>query len=544
MKVNFNKQHILSMLWLLAVTDIVLFITISLLTQHYPHSKNNDPLQQLVTYLSTHFSTVCLLISLFMFAAFMTAIYLLQLYDTADKSETKKLKSLINRLKFILKRKKNQKSQLLNTINDLGENRTQYFMLLDLTAAATLTINESQCIVQFNQAAERLFGYEKEAVINRPLTMLLPENNRASHHEKVKGFGKSAASFSKLREASRVRGLRKNGEIFHAELDIAKVNLVKENLFIASITDITERIVHQKKMAEKNDELEHKNITLHQYQKMLERKVNERTNELTKTEMSLSNAHQQLIDAKTMASLGEMVSSAAHEINTPIGICVTCASNLQDVAQDISSSINSNKLTKSDLTSFTTSIQQSSKIILNNMERAASLVQSFKSVSSDQMTDMQRSFNLNDYLNEIVFSLKPKLSKTTHQIYIDCDEAIILNSKPGALAQIMTNLIINSLIHGFEDKQEGTILINATRDNHMIKLQYTDNGKGLTDEQKSRLFEPFYTSKKEQGGTGLGMHIVEELVENSLKGTIALVDNEQGITLDLTFPCQVPTEEN
>jgi len=544
MKINFNKQYALKFLWLLAIADIVLLITLSLLKNYYAHPQTSHIFHQAFSYLSTHFSTVNMLISLLIFAAFMMTIYSLHRYDNVDNSENKKLKIIINRLKTIIQRKKKQKSHLITTINDLGENRTHYFMLLDLTAAPTLTIDESQYVVQFNQAAERLFGYEKNEVIGQPLTFLLPKSNRASHHEKVQGFGKSAANFSKLREASRVRGLRKNGDIFHAELDIAKVNLVKENLFIASITDITQRIAHQKKLADKNDQLKQKNLKLHQYQQMLQEIVDERTDELTQSEMSLSTAHQQLIDAKKMASLGEMVSSAAHEINTPIGISVTCASNLQDAAQDITQAINDNKLTKSKLTSFSLVIQQSAHIILNNMERAADLVHSFKSVSSDQVTDMQRTFNLNEYLKEIILSLKPKLDNTKHLIHINCNDSIILDTKPGALAQVITNLVINSLVHGFEFKTNGTITISATTEREMIRLHYTDDGKGITDEQKLRLFEPFYTTKKEEGGTGLGMHIVEDLVNNSLHGTIVLVKSVQGIALELLFPCHIPTKLN
>jgi len=546
MKITVNRKHILKILWLLALSDISLLITLSILSQYYPHPAkgNNEHLNQIFLYLFTNFSSVNLFIGLITFIGFITSIYSLQLFDSEYRSETKKLKQLINRLKSNLRLKKSQSSQLINTINDLGENRTHYFMLLDLTAAATLTINKHQHIVQFNQAAQRLFGYKQDEVLGHAMTMLLPKETRDAHHKKVQGFGKSAASFSKLREGSLVRGLRKNGEIFYVELDIAKVNLVKETLFIASITDISERIIHQKNLAEKNDQLKQKNIKLHQYQQMLQDIVDERTDELTQSEISLSTAHQQLIDAKKMASLGEMVSSAAHEINTPIGISVTCASNLQDAAQDITTAINDNKLTKSKLTSFSLVIQQSSHIILNNMERAAELVHSFKSVSSDQVTDMQRIFNLHEYLKEIIFSLKPKLDNTKHHIHINCEDSIILDTKPGALAQIITNLVINSLVHGFEFKTNGTISISATTEHEMIRLQYTDDGKGITDEQKLRLFEPFYTTKKEEGGTGLGMHIVEDLMNNSLYGTIVLVKSDQGIALDLLFPCNIPTKLN
>ncbi len=473
-------------------------------------------------------------------SALMIGIYFLQFIQ---KQEHKDVDSTITRLvngeeTDYQPARKNDRQQAAfpSAIETLGERKAHYFMLLDVTATATLTIDESQKIVQFNQAAQRLFGYEKHEILDRSLATLLPKRYRKDHHKKVKSFDKSDKEFVNLREGSRVSGLRKNGEEFPIELDITKVEIKSEKLFIAAIFDISDRLVQQEKIAQQTLELKQNNQQLKHYQKMLEETVHERNDELELSTLSLNAATQQLIDAEKMVALGQMVSSAAHEINTPIGIGVTCASNVLEATTSLNGRINNNQLTKNDLTSYMAMVEQSAKIILSNMERAAELVHSFKAVSSDQVTDMQRLFNLNEYLEEILLSLNPRLGKTQHEVFITCDDNIVLDTKPGPLSQIIINLIMNSLIHGFEQMDHGTIRLAIKLMGGDLELIYKDNGKGLTEEQANKLFDPFYTTKRDEGGTGLGMHIVEDLVKNSLGGQIKLMPSEEGICFKLTFP--------
>ena len=518
-----HKQHALKALWIFSIVNVITLVVLFLMTKYYSNLQLSDSFEPIFSYISLNFPLISLLLNVGLFILFVINSRLL-------RSAMSKKKPHITQP---------QESKCISNIHSFNENKSHYFMLLDLSATATLTINDSQTIVQFNQAAQLLFGYLQEEVIGKPLTMLLPQDSRATHHKKVNNFGESAKSFTKLREGNQVKGLKKNGDIFNVDLDIAKVKITQENLFIASITDTTERIEQQRALANKSLELEQNNQQLQQYQHMLEELVYERTSDLAHSEDSLFVANQQLIDAKKMAALGEMVSSAAHEVNTPIGIGVTCASNLLEATTNINNTLANNTLTKSDLSSFVGVVEQSAKIILNNMERAAGLVHSFKAVSSDQVTDMQRVFKLHEYLEEILFSLNPKFNNTNHQISIECDDDIVVDSKPGALSQIITNLVINSLIHGFEFKDNGKIKIKVSQQDTQIIIAYQDDGKGLNLEQESRLFEPFYTTKKDEGGTGLGMHIVAELARNDLQGTIKVMPSDQGITFNLSFPCRL-----
>ncbi|OIQ44982.1 MAG: hypothetical protein BM565_13425 [Gammaproteobacteria bacterium MedPE] len=537
---NVNKNLIFKLLWTISICDILILITLFTLSEYFSQNQANTQLQHAFAYIAFNFSTINLIIGLMLISALMIGIYFLQFIQ---KQEHKDVDSTITRLvngeeTDYQPARKNDRQQAAfpSAIETLGERKAHYFMLLDVTATATLTIDESQKIVQFNQAAQRLFGYEKHEILDRSLATLLPKRYRKDHHKKVKSFDKSDKEFVNLREGSRVSGLRKNGEEFPIELDITKVEIKSEKLFIAAIFDISDRLVQQEKIAQQTLELKQNNQQLKHYQKMLEETVHERNDELELSTLSLNAATQQLIDAEKMVALGQMVSSAAHEINTPIGIGVTCASNVLEATTSLNGRINNNQLTKNDLTSYMAMVEQSAKIILSNMERAAELVHSFKAVSSDQVTDMQRLFNLNEYLEEILLSLNPRLGKTQHEVFITCDDNIVLDTKPGPLSQIIINLIMNSLIHGFEQMDHGTIRLAIKLMGGDLELIYKDNGKGLTEEQANKLFDPFYTTKRDEGGTGLGMHIVEDLVKNSLGGQIKLMPSEEGICFKLTFP--------
>jgi signal transduction histidine kinase len=150
-----------------------------------------------------------------------------------------------------------------------------------------------------------------------------------------------------------------------------------------------------------------------------------------------------------------------------------------------------------------------------------------------------REFDLCTYLNEVVHSLKPQMKKAGHQIQIECSEPITIHSYPGALAQVLTNLVMNSVIHGFKDCTEGKIAIKTSRIGDMVTLDYHDNGRGLTSEQREKVFEPFYTTARGASGSGLGMSISYNLVVNRLGGHIRCLDSERGAHFMFTFPIKV-----
>jgi signal transduction histidine kinase len=260
---------------------------------------------------------------------------------------------------------------------------------------------------------------------------------------------------------------------------------------------------------------------------LLEKLVKERTDEwmhqqeeLQSTLETLSKTQEQLIESEKMAALGGLVAGVAHEINTPVGIGVTAVSNLQEEIQKMAALFNKDEISRKDFIDFLQAANDSTQLVQKNLERTAELIQSFKQVSIDQGTEQQRVFNLKSYLHDIILTLSPKFRHNEIKFNIECDQNLEFNSYPGAYAQIITNLLLNSVTHGFHEKHAGTITIKASRQDKMLKIEYLDDGAGISKKDQPHIFEPFYTSDKNKG-TGLGLNIVYNLVRQKLNGTIS-----------------------
>ena len=259
----------------------------------------------------------------------------------------------------------------------------------------------------------------------------------------------------------------------------------------------------------------------------LESRVETRTADLRKANTNLrrtleqlTQAQRHLLESEKMAALGGLVAGIAHEINTPLGVTVTAASHLQEESARIARLAAANELTPAQLEQFHTTAHDSAEIILRNLDRADRLIKSFKLIAVDQTTEEIRIIELGSYLNEILVSLGPALKKTPHRVRIECADALALTTYPGALYQIVSNLLMNSLTHAFAPGQSGEITIQAQRAGKLVLLNYRDNGHGMSDAVRAQIFEPFFTTRRGQGGSGLGMHVVYNLVTQLLKGSI------------------------
>jgi signal transduction histidine kinase len=262
-----------------------------------------------------------------------------------------------------------------------------------------------------------------------------------------------------------------------------------------------------------------------------------KTNDELKSSITeLSKAQERLLDAEKMAVLGKLSAEVYHEINTPIGVSITSTSYLADLLVYLKKDIYDQKLSKRTLDDFTKNVDQSLQLLLNNLNRASDLITSYKQVAVDQTSNKTRKVNIAQYLDEIIQSLHPKLKKTRHVINVNCPDNIEVHCHPGAISQIFTNLIINSLLHGFEGISHGIITITADLKADRLHLNYHDNGVGVPMSKLSLLFDPFYTTKSGTGGTGLGTHIINELVTDTLNGSITAHSEEgQGLSYDIEF---------
>ena len=262
---------------------------------------------------------------------------------------------------------------------------------------------------------------------------------------------------------------------------------------------------------------------------------------------ALQEAQSELVRQEKLASLGRLVAGVAHEINTPLGICVTATSHLVQELKLTREDLAAGTLDEDGLNSFFDIVDQSLRIMTTNTQRAAALVRSFKQVAVDQSSDEIRSFNLRKYLDEVLLSLQPKLKGKPVAVQIDCAPDIQMESFPGAVSQIVTNMVVNSLVHGYGEGQEGRIRISGRLEDDHVLFDYSDDGIGMDNTTLAQLFDPFFTTKRGSGGSGLGAHILYNLVTGPLGGTFKVVSAPvMGLHYKLRFPRtrrkQVPAE--
>ncbi len=277
----------------------------------------------------------------------------------------------------------------------------------------------------------------------------------------------------------------------------------------------------------------------------LEMRVEQRTRQLKKTYQDLQDsfkklqqAQEQLVEAEKMASLGNLVAGVAHEINTPVGVAVTASSFLNSRIAEYNDLFNNDQLTREDFQDLMSMGAESSEIILVNLQRAASLIQSFKQVAVDQSNEEKRNFNIKHYMEEILRSLRPRLKKTAITVSLNIVDDMLIYNTPGVFYQIITNLIMNSLIHAFAPEEQGEITISLEQlDEQQFILKYTDSGRGISEKNRKKIFEPFFSTNRHHGGSGLGMHIVYNLVTQKLGGKIRCQSElHKGIRFEIEFP--------
>lgn len=289
---------------------------------------------------------------------------------------------------------------------------------------------------------------------------------------------------------------------------------------VGSISDITQRKEAEEALRQVHDELEIKVERRTEDLLAMNEELQAVNQELQFTLENLRQTQAQLVHAEKMASLGNLVAGIAHEINTPVGVGVTATTHLQRVTKEFAQLYACGDLKRRDLTAYLADSEEALSIIFSNLERASQLIRSFKQVSVDQSSEAMRVFNIKQYLNEILLSLHPKLKRTQHKVKIQCDEKLQMDSFPGAFGQIITNLIMNSLIHAYEPDQAGELTITILQEADKTSLIYSDDGKGMDKDVISQIFNPFFTTKRGMGGTGLGLYILYNLVKQQFSGTI------------------------
>lgn len=277
----------------------------------------------------------------------------------------------------------------------------------------------------------------------------------------------------------------------------------------------------------------------------LETRVSQRTAELSDALDHLSRTQQELIQSEKLAALGSLVAGVAHELNTPIGNAVTVASAMLDAHHEFSLRMDAG-LTRTALKHFVSTVGEGVDILTRNLQRAADLVTSFKQLSVDQSGHLRRVFDLKDVIGEVQVVMSPALRKAQVSVQVQVPDDIQLDSYPGALTQVLMILLSNALTHAFNDRADGRVTIGAsTGKNGRVTVSVADNGVGIPEEHLSRVFEPFFTTRLGTGGSGLGLHILFNIVSGTLGGTVEVHSKPgEGATFLLDLPLLAPSPKS
>lgn len=353
-------------------------------------------------------------------------------------------------------------------------------------------------------------------------------------------------------------GMQMGGEkyITGVGLDITKIKQAEDILKHANVT--LERKVEERtqelnamnqelmamnsEMTAMNQELGAMNESLLYTNELLSKEVAERQQAEQALQQSLDNQktmQEYLIQSEKMAALGGLVAGVAHEVNTPVGVGVTAASHLKQITDQFRERFTTGTMRRQDLHEYLQDTAEASDILLKNLERASQLIKSFKQVSVDQSNETPRRFKVKQYLDEILLSMNPRLKKLRHTVSVECAEDLEIDGYPGAFAQIVTNLVMNSLIHAYEPDMAGNMHIVMFREQDSIKMIFSDDGKGIPTDVLPKIFDPFFTTKRGAGGTGLGLFVIYNIVVKQFGGSISC-DSEpgQGTIFTIQFPIQ------
>jgi signal transduction histidine kinase len=403
--------------------------------------------------------------------------------------------------------------------------KTAFLVFLFMSAFRTMLTNP------LNELTQQITDFNLDHPETSKLDLGIEEDNElkvleTSYNQLIDGMiefqSKLAGSQNKLRQAN----LRLDDQNISLEQEVARktANLSKIMLDLEQQKD--ELLVNQRELRQENEN-----------RQFIENELRKRNAELATSIETTQMTKDQLVESKRMASLGGLVAGIAHDVNTPLGVSITATSFLDDRVKKLKSAYSDKKLTANIMTSFLSETEQTITLLANNLDRASDLISSFKQVAVDQTSEAEREINVSEYLTEVVQSLAPNFKKTQHTIDIDCPDDLSIKCAPGVLAQILTNMIMNSLIHGFEDTPKGMIKLTISEQGNNLIIDYCDNGRGIDQEALKYHFDAFFTTRRGKGGSGLGTHIMFNLVTQTLGGNIeASSQLNRGIQYKITIP--------
>lgn len=393
----------------------------------------------------------------------------------------------------------------------LADSEQRYRDLIEGSVQGILITDDDGRPVLANQAFAAIHGYAGvEEILEMPTAEPLwapDERDRLRAYRATRGSGRDAP------ERYEYCGLRKDGEAIWLEDHVRRIVWQGRPASQSTVIDITKR-------------------------RQMQRELEAAIESTTKAYRELRETQDQLVQSEKMAALGALVAGIAHEINTPIGITLTAATTLADRTHALRQRADEGKAKKSEVMRYFQLADETVGLMVHHSNRAADLIHSFKQVSVDQTSDQRRRFRLCAYLEEVILSLAPALRKTPHEVIVNCPESLEVDSYPGAYSQVVTNFLVNAITHGYDGTTAGKLRLTVEPGTDgWLDLRFSDDGNGVPLELQDRLFDPFFTTRRGSGGSGLGLHIVHNLVVGRLGGEVRYEDTPGG---GATFVMRVP----
>ncbi|AZP14314.1 PAS domain-containing sensor histidine kinase [Undibacterium parvum] len=415
-------------------------------------------------------------------------------------------------------------AQLASQNHSLEQGKRDLRLILDHVPAGVASL-DAEAILRFSNARyAELFGAQAEDLLAKKITDYMSPEGLVF-----------MTPYWELCLKGEVTGYRRSYQDPHTgqarvvdvmmEPEISQDNAVTG--VFALVIDVTDKLHAEQQIRDLNESLE--------------QRVVQRTAELESAMSKLQRTQEELARSETKATLNTLVASVSHELSTPMGNCLMTAHTLFDQGKSFQLALESNQIKRSDLSNFINAVTQGNDLMLRNVQRAAELLKTFRQVANDQASEQLRAFDLAQMLTEVIDTLAPSLKRYPHQLMLDIPYGIRMHSLPGALGQVTINLINNAYLHAFEGRENGALRISAKLVEQEVHLFFIDDGVGIPEENLKQLFQPFFTTKTGKGGTGLGMGIVENLVNKTLNGTIS-VSSEVGVgsCFEVHLPLNAP----
>lgn len=414
--------------------------------------------------------------------------------------------------------RKEAENELVRVKNDLDN-------IIDAMPSALVGVDAQERITHWNLEAARMIGRTREMAVGLPLKEVAPKLSDLM--ETVRGPLREGRAEKIENQVCAEGGMPR-----YSDFVFYPLGGEGRSGCVLRIDDVTRRVAIEKRITRLNEELEER--------------VKERTLDLSKTNQALGEslaelkkAQAYLVQSEKMASLGLLVAGVAHEVNTPIGIGVTGITYVTERIRALKTRYRAGALSRKEFEEILSGLTEMGETIHTSLDRAAELIQNFKQVAVDQTRYDRETFNIRHYLAIVLSSLRPKLKRTNPTIIVNCPAELSLNSYPGAFSQIVTNLVTNSLLHGFDGTKGGKIVFDVRRKADGIEMKYADQGRGILPADLPKVFDPFFTTRRGKGGTGLGLHIIYNIIHHKIGGTIRCESPPgKGAVFTIDFPAE------